>query len=762
MTESYMARLGARLVDNGYPVLPIMPGTKKPGLFKRGAWRDYPGWTKHGTRPTSEHELIVWSGWPDAGIGIPTGTVIGVDIDIREAKLASRLEQLAHETLGDTPAVRFGLPPKRLLVYRAAERLSGVKTHPIEVLGLGQQFVAFADHPETKRPYDWPQESPADLPAESLPLIDGAMIRAFLDQTQALVPPELRPGRLPGGSTARAEVTAAGDLRGTPGAIADALRFVPNADLDYDSWVRIGMALKGALGEDAWNLFAAWSATSSKDVPEMTARTWASLKPERIGAGTIYHHALAGGWNPDPALVLNGGILVNGRHPARALLERLSVPMASAGPSTPPPPLRMSVDPRMFQLDGALGLFVDYILASAVRPQPILAIGSSLCALGALMGRKYRTQTNLRTNLYVVGMAGSGGGKDHARGAIKEAFIAAGLQCYLGGNRIASGSGLLTALYRQPSSLFQLDEFGQFLGNVVNKRHAPKYLAEIWDLLTELYTSAGGTFFGAEYADQQQRPRQDIAQPCCCLHATSVPEPFWAALQEGSMVDGSLARFLVFQTDEDVPDRNRRPKPMGDVPDRLVQALQAIAAGVPGHGRGNIAALVEGPMIVPDPYPVPMAPEAEQLFDQLDEELTAQQREAIGTNRSAVLARVWENTAKVSLIKGVSANPQAPVIRLEDAEWARLVVDRCVTTMITEAERHIAENKTQAYHQKVLRLIQGAGERGLTKSELTRRTQFLELRQREEILLALTESGQIELGQRLSDTKPATVFRAAA
>ena len=94
-------------------------------------------------------------------------------------------------------------------------------------------------------------------------------------------------------------------------------------------------------------------------------------------------------------------------------------------------------------------------------------------------------------------------------------------------------------------------------------------------------------------------------------------------------------------------------------------------------------------------------------------------------NRSAVLARVWENTAKVALIKAVSANPQAPVIRLEDAEWARLVVDRCVTTMITEAERHIAENRTQAYHQKVLRLIQGAGERGLTRNEITRRTQFL-------------------------------------
>jgi hypothetical protein len=109
----------------------------------------------------------------------------------------------------------------------------------------------------------------------------------------------------------------------------------------------------------------------------------------------------------------------------------------------------------------------------------------------------------------------------------------------------------------------------------------------------------------------------------------------------------------------------------------------------------------------------------------------------------------------------VSANPQAPVIGLEDAEWARIVVDRCVTTMITEAERHIAENKTQAYHQKVLRLIQGAGARGLTKSEITRRTQFLDIRQRQEILVALIESGQVALNQRASDTRPATVYRAA-
>ena len=55
--QSFMERFGPRLVANGYPILPIMPGTKKPGRFRNGAWSDYPDWTRHAERPTTEHEL---------------------------------------------------------------------------------------------------------------------------------------------------------------------------------------------------------------------------------------------------------------------------------------------------------------------------------------------------------------------------------------------------------------------------------------------------------------------------------------------------------------------------------------------------------------------------------------------------------------------------------------------------------------------------------------------------------------------------------
>ena len=182
------------------------------------------------------------------------------------------------------------------------------------------------------------------------------------------------------------------------------------------------------------------------------------------------------------------------------------------------------------------------------------------------MGRRVRTASNLRSNLYVLGIAESGGGKDHARKVIKEVLFQAGLADHLGGERIASGAGLITALTRQPASLFQIDEFGKFVANVADKRRAPKHLSEIWDLFTELATSAGTTFFGAEYADQRERPRQDIIEPCASIHGVSAPGPFWEALKSGSLQDGSLARFLVFRSDDDIPDRNRRPAPLSDLP----------------------------------------------------------------------------------------------------------------------------------------------------------------------------------------------------
>jgi hypothetical protein len=183
-----------------------------------------------------------------------------------------------------------------MLVYRTAELFRGIKRHPLEVLCLGQQFVAYANHPDTGAPYAWPEEGLADIDITDLPEISVEAALAFLDEAYALLPEILRQRGLAALSPP-AEVSRSHSQIGTLPAIEAALAWLPNAELDYDSWMRVGMALKGALGETGADIFAAWSAQAAKDVPAATMKAWTSFRPDRIGAGTIYHLAMERGWH---------------------------------------------------------------------------------------------------------------------------------------------------------------------------------------------------------------------------------------------------------------------------------------------------------------------------------------------------------------------------------------------------------------------------------------------------------------------------------
>jgi hypothetical protein len=147
------------------------------------------------------------------------------------------------------------------------------------------------------------------------------------------------------------------------------------------------------------------------------------------------------------------------------------------------------------------------------------------------------------------------------------------------------------------------------------------------------------------------------------------------------------------------------------------------------------------------------------IFDALDDEMTQRQRAAIGTDQSAALARVWENAAKVALIKAVSADPAAPVIRGVDAQWAREVVEHCVATLLIQAERHLADNEVERCHKRMLEVIRAAGRNGIRHNDLTRRLQFIEPKLRREILLSLVESEQVLATESRARGRPATIYR---
>ena len=74
-------------------------------------------------------------------------------------------------------------------------------------------------------------------------------------------------------------------------------------------------------------------------------------------------------------------------------------------------------------------------------------------------------------------------------------------------------------------------------------------------------------------------------------------------------------------------------------------------------------------------------------------------------------------------------------------------------------ERHVADTETEAHLKRLKEIIRAAGAKGITKSEITRASQWLKARDRDEILLTLIESGDITTGMRDTGGRRAMVYR---
>ena len=98
------------------------------------------------------------------------------------------------------------------------------------------------------------------------------------------------------------------------------------------------------------------------------------------------------------------------------------------------------------------------------------------------------------------------------------------------------------------------------------------------------------------------------------------------------------------------------------------------------------------------------------------------------------------------------------MITFGDAEWAIGLIRHFVGRTMRAVEHHVADNEIERNHKRVLEFIRKSGQVGLTKTELTKKTQFLERRTRDEAILTLTEAGLLTTRIRPSATKHTVVL----
>lgn len=387
------------------------------------------------------------------------------------------------------------------------------------------------------------------------------------------------------------------------------------------------------------------------------------------------------------------------------------------------------------QAGGVLDLLVAECLRSAVRPQPFLALGAAVCAVGALAGRRYRTGGDLRSNLYALALAthDTGAGLHHAPEVVRRVLAAAGLGRYLAVDGLAGGPALLAALSAQPSLLLLAEDGpGRWLDQ-----------AALWPELVRWHGRAAS--FQAGTVGRRGEGWAVVQQPCLCLYATAGIEMLRDAVSRFGLT--GFARCLVFLAEQDRPPRNRMAEAVAP-PERLLAGLRAIAG--PGAGQGGA---------VPDPLIVPMTPAATALLnDKLDAEERWAERVA-GQPDSAVVDELADQAGRLMLIRAVARNPVAPEIGVEDVAWGWALAEHSARSLLRLA-RGVEPEGLDARQARLLRIIRGAGAAGLTRTALYRRTHFLG-GARDALLQGLIESGAVRVDRAPGRTKPTLRYFAA-
>lgn len=286
---SVLRKYGARLLENGYSILPIPAGRKGP---------TEPKWQKI---QADEKLVRKWANgnYKQGNIGFHTRNTPAVDIDILDEEMSSLMAEHAQEIIGKT-ITRVGRAPKTMLVYRTTIPFQKRKMtfidadgdeQSIEILGDGQQFVGIGTHPDTKKPYRWTSGkdmTPLTVPADMLPEITPEHI----DQLFSIFKIEAqRRGWTLKKHSAPREASSEDDENDTAlleykrplenlteDQLREILQWVPGAD-DYEQWLKVGMALHHQFdgNEEGLHLWHEWSENAHNYDPDVLERKWNSF-----------------------------------------------------------------------------------------------------------------------------------------------------------------------------------------------------------------------------------------------------------------------------------------------------------------------------------------------------------------------------------------------------------------------------------------------------------------------------------------------------
>jgi KaiC/GvpD/RAD55 family RecA-like ATPase len=311
----YFKDLGEDLVRHGYRIVPLPPGSKGPRMK---------GWPQANLSVEDVRRMAA-NGSAQAGVGVIAASTPAIDVDILDDEIAQQMsDEIDRIFAGQSLMTRTGMAPKFLVPFRSdtpfRKMVSNIYTdgkneHKVEILGDGQQWVAYHIHPDTERPYRWFDGLGDDglraVSRESLPSLSRGDAQLVIDAFERIASGLVAQGKWSATVSVervRSDTPAADDpfaghtqpVGKTEPEVARLLRAHPNGDASYEHWFQVLAALHHELADAGRELAYEWSSSSSKHTDEKFDTTWNSLG--RYTGRPVTLRSLLKGTKPEPAL----------------------------------------------------------------------------------------------------------------------------------------------------------------------------------------------------------------------------------------------------------------------------------------------------------------------------------------------------------------------------------------------------------------------------------------------------------------------------
>jgi len=586
-----------------------------------------------------------------------SNNLIAIDVDTTDTALQDKIRKLlpknAPEKVGNRGFTLFFTPQQPMNSENF--KLNGELI--IELLSKNRK-TSIGTHPSTEKPYQWVKPLLGTNPPE-------LTIRHLEALREAFPKPIYK--------TPNHQIE--GSINYTPDIkeIERALTFIDSTS--RDTWIAVGRSLY-SFDSNAFQIFDTWSSSASTYKPTNTLNVWKSFNgTNSTTISTLFWHARQSGFTQEAPV--DDLPYLNRHFPMFDNIKRGDTLKASYE-FTPPPSLILDIQ--------------EWITDTNHVRQPILSLSAAIASVGMLLAHKIQSPTGVRSNVYTVSIAYSGGGKERPRTCISALMRYAEMSNCLNETPTA-GTSIIDGLTRGKSkTIFQPDEFGKFYASIsgIGKK---VHESEIKRVILAAFSKANSSIQGRTFSSGSTGkiiPPVEIFQPCLCIHGSTTHDEFFDALGSGDTVDGFLNRFLMLIS-EIIEPEEQEILVNNIIPSNITNKIDNILVKYPKEFEPDYI-----------PQVLPYSAEARIILDEFSVKVKKNRRESI--EKKDRTTEAWVRCREIAIKLALICSAGKDEITTEAMEWAcglsywnsQQLVD-IAQNKISDSEFHSNSNKVKNY-----------------------------------------------------------------